>query len=196
MLSVAVSPSATRSRSSHARVCACANVGRQSSNSKRKRSESMVIEMSRIPWLFSFPFKEGRDGFALRMDGRSNPSPPDPPLEGEGLNQSASVFTRFLPPFVLQPELGAQQPARIVRHATQPGLVCLLLLAISGAFGALGLALDFLALLRLHVAFERALRLRALRGISVALALLIGSLRRLRGLAGLARIRARTVRGR
>lgn len=89
---------------------------------------------------------------------------------------------------MLQPELGAQQPAGIIRHATQPGLVCLLLFAVGGTFGALGIAFDFLALLRMHIAFERALHLLALRGVGVALALFIRGLR-LCGFPRLARVR-------
>ena len=98
--------------------------------------------------------------------------------------------------FVLEPELGAQQSARIVGHAPQPGFVGALLFAVGGAFGALGLTLDFLALLGLHVALlQRTLHACALRGVGVALALFFVGLRRLRGLSGIARIGARCVRG-
>src|SRR5690606_13618149 len=45
----------------------------------------------------------------------------------------ASAFSRFPASLVLEPELGAQQAARIVRHAPQPGLVGALLFLFGGA---------------------------------------------------------------
>src|SRR5690606_34000012 len=73
----------------------------------------------------------------------------------------ASAFSRFPAPLVLEPELGAQQAARIVGHPPQPGLVGALFFLLGGAALRVGFALRaflFLAILdRALLLFQRLL---------------------------------------